>query len=126
MQFEINHNVTEKVCKVTFINPHKIGRFGWTQLDETFKYLGANQCDDASYLFPSFITSQVIQEIINNTCFVCGGLMKDGIAIVNNKIVVESFDSIADTYEGTIEYLDNTSVKQITVRKCTSCGHSHT
>ena len=126
MQFEMNHNVTEKVCKVTFISPHKIRRFGWTQLDETFKYLGANQCDDASYLFPSFITSQVIQEIINNTCFVCGGLMKDGTAIVNNKIVVESFDSAIDTYEGTIEYPDNTSVKQIKVRKCSSCGHNHT
>lgn len=102
MQFEINHNVTEKVCKVTFINPHKIGRFGWTQLNETFEYLGANQCDDASYLFPSFITSQVIQEIIHNTCFVCGGLMQD-----------------SEVQNGGIS-------PAIKVRKCSSCGHSHT
>ena len=56
------------------------------------------------WTFPSFITSQVLEEVIHNTCYVCGGLMKDD---YRKKI------------EGTIKY--NT-----VIRKCSSCGHSHT
>lgn len=124
MQFEMNHNVTEKVCKVTFISPHKIRRFGWTQLDETFKYLGADQCDDASYLFPSFITSQVIQEIIRNTCFECGGLMKDSTAFQNTNVSFDDFGNDAGLRGTTQSRVGQ--AQQINVRKCTSCGHSHT
>lgn len=51
--------------------------------------------------FPSFITSEVIEEIIRNTCLVCGGLMKTELKDVDN-------------------------IAAITVRKCSSCGHSHT
>ena len=58
----------------------------------------------SDWTFPSYITSEVIQEVIHNTCFVCGGLMRD------------------DYYEeikGAIKF--NTAI-----RKCSSCGHSHT
>ncbi len=69
-------------------------------LYDVFKKLGAicpnNHWDE--WKFPSFITAEVIQETIRNTCFVCGGLMRD------------------DEHPYSFEKL----------RKCTSCGHSHT
>lgn len=74
----------------------------------------------------SFVTSQVIQEIIRNTCFKCGGLMKDGQAIQNGKLLVSSYDSAVGTYQGVIEYPDVNNHSVIKVRKCTVCGHSHT
>lgn len=56
--------------------------------------------------FPDHITSQVIQEIIHNTCFVCGGLMKNKMKML--------------TYE------ENPNSLTKIIRMCSQCGHSHT
>lgn len=130
MQFEMNHKVGTDYSTVKFdarnFDTIKFKLSVIESFENSFSRLGGKFQDDYSWKFPAFITSEVIQEIIRNTCFVCGGLMQDGIAVVNHKITVESFDSAVDTYEGTIEYPDTKSLKQISVRKCTACGHSHT
>jgi hypothetical protein len=126
MQFETKHNITEKVVLVTFSNYTKVKPAAWEQLNKMFKYMGANQCNDNSFLFPNYLNSGIISELIKNTCFVCGGLMKDSTAMLQGKCHVDSYDNAIDTYQGTIEYPDNNSTKQIKIRKCSSCGHSHT
>lgn len=120
MQFEMS--VGTDYSTVTFKT------FGHANMKIVFERLGGKMTDNSylNWLFPSFITSEVIQEVIHNTCFVCGGLMKDGTAIQNGKILVSSYDSAVDTYEGEIEYPDANNHFVIKVRKCTSCGHSHT
>lgn len=65
-----------------------------------------------NWTFPSFVTSEIIQEIIHNTCFKCGGLMKD-----DNKLSLRFINS------------NQCSIKLFNenkVRKCIQCGHSHT
>lgn len=76
----------------------------------------------SNWTFPKHITSEVLQEIIRNTCFVCGGLMKDSTAFKNEDIVEipSGLSMTSHVYENAGE------AKQIKVRKCTSCGHSHT
>ena len=78
------------------------------------------------WIFPLFINRQIIEEIVHNTCFVCGELMKDGQAIQEGKMYVSSFDNAIDTYQGEIEYSNPQDSKVIKVRKCIACGHSHT
>lgn len=72
--------------------------------------------------FPLFVTPEVIQEIIRNTCFECGGLMKNSTAFKNEDVIEEpnGFSMTSHIFTGAGE------AKQIIVRKCTVCGHSHT
>lgn len=74
--------------------------------------------------FPDHITSQVIQEIIHNTCFVCGGLMINSTALQNQLVSFDDFGNdsgLRGTTQSRVEH-----PKQIQVRKCSQCGHSHT
>lgn len=74
--------------------------------ENSFSKLGGVFLPEEGYVwtFPKHITSEVLQEVIHNTCFVCGGLMKD---------------DYHEEMKESIKY--NT-----TIRKCSSCGHSHT
>ena len=96
MQFEIN--VGTDYSTVIFhswkVRPSAVESI----LNSLHKLGGKYLREQDHWLFPSFITSEVIQEVIHNTCFVCGGLMRD------------------DEHPYSFEKL----------RKCTSCGHSHT
>ena len=78
-----------------------------------FKKLGGVNTESFMWEFPTFITPQVIQEIIHNTCFVCGGLMQNAILLENGKHCIS-------------EEKANTSNNSKAIRKCSSCGHSHT
>lgn len=123
MQFELNHNIGQQTVIVQF-QSLKTNRYVWQALQKVFEKLGGKLLGFPDYgidnwEFPSFITSDVIQEIIHNTCFVCGGLMQDGEAIKNNTLFIRK-------NQGTIHYEDHSSSKVIKVRKCSSCGHSHT
>lgn len=108
MQFEMNHKVGTDYSTVTF---SKVKLEALQNVGLVFLRLGGKRIEDSIpsledwvFTFPSFITSQVLEEVIHNTCFVCGGLMKD------------------DYHE---EMKD--SIKYSTaIRKCISCGHSHT
>lgn len=73
---------------------------------------------------PLFISSQLIEEIIHNTCFVCGGLMQDSTALQNTNVSFDDFGNDAES-RGTTQSRVG-PVQQIKVRKCSSCGHSHT
>ena len=121
MKFEMSHKVGEQKVNVTFkADIVTLRLINIEKLKETFQRLGGVMQDDYSIDFPLYINSQVIEEIIRNTCFVCGGLMKDGTAMVDQQLEFEH-----DIY-GTVTQQVPGYAKQIKVRKCTSCGHSHT
>ena len=108
-----NHKVTQDFVYATFIgNITKLLPIESFKL--SFKRLGGIYCPEESgvhgsvWKFPVSISSQVIEEIIHNTCFVCGGLMQDETKEI-------------ETREG-----KRTDIYFIKVRKCCSCGHSHT
>lgn len=105
MQFEIQ--LRTDYSTVTFYNV-KVKWDVIAQMMSWFERLGGTLIETNVYQFPSFITSEVIQEVIHNTCFVCGGLMKDGTKEVK-------------TREG-----KRTDLFFVKVRRCSSCGHSHT
>lgn len=120
MQFEMNHKVGTDYSTVNFEATLKLNVF--EILIHHFERLGGIMVGPkaSDWTFPSYITSEVIQEVIHNTCFVCGGLMKDGIAMVD-----QEFEFEHDIY-GTVTQQVPGYAKQIKVRKCTACGHSHT
>ncbi len=101
MQFTINIGTDYSTVKFTagIYNTIKFKLPVIESFENSFSRLGGIFLPEEEYVwkFPSFITSQVLQEVIHNTCFVCGGLMKD--------------------YEYHSDHI---------VRKCQSCGHSHT
>lgn len=96
MKFEINYKIGDKASTVTFdglLSPSV-----WCKFFDKIEFLGGQRVfKDRSdvWFLPSFVTSDVLQELIKNICYKCGGLMKDDLVLKN-------------------------------VRKCTSCGHSHT
>jgi hypothetical protein len=71
--------------------------------------------------FPAFVTSQVIEEVIRNTCFECGGMMKDGIVMNNGELRIPTGEFSRGNYTPYKE--GPATIKQC--RKCISCGHSH-
>lgn len=126
MQFEMNHKVGTDYSTVIF-KPHAVKGFALLAIIESFQKLGGEMVDTVSnWKFPKHITSQVLQEVIHNTCYVCGGLMQDGVAIQEGKVYVPSYDSVMETYQGEIEYPNPNDSKVIKVRKCSACGHSYT
>lgn len=97
MQFEMNHKVGTDYSTVNFEATLKLNVF--EILINHFERLGGIMVGPkaSNWTFPKHITSEVLQEVIRNTCFVCGGLMKDDSQYEDKKF-----------------------------RKCSSCGHSHT
>lgn len=124
-----NHKVTQDFVYATFIgNITKLLPIESFKL--SFERLGGIYCPEESgvhgsvWKFPVFISSQVIEEIIHNTCFVCGGLMKDGQALENTWVGSEDFGGDYGQRGTTISKIGQPVMKL--VRKCSSCGHSHT
>lgn len=124
MQFTLDHKVGTDYVTVTF-KPHSVKGIALLNICDTYLRLGGEMIDTVSnWKFPPFITAQIIQEIIHNTCFVCGGLMKDSTAFLNDSVSFDDFGNDAGQ-QGTTQSRVG-KAKQIKVRKCTSCGHSHT
>ncbi len=96
----------------------------------SFERIGGVYCPDESgthgsvWKFPIFISSQILEEIIKNTCIECGGLMSDGQALDNTWVSSDDFGGDALKRGSTISKQGPAVFKK--VRKCTSCGHSHT
>jgi len=108
MKFEMNHQVGTDYSTVRF-KPHAVKGFALLAIVESFQKLGGEMIDTASnWKFPKHITSEVLQEVIHNTCFICGGLMKD------------------DTKEVETQEGKRTDIYFVKTRKCNTCGHSHT
>lgn len=125
MQFNYHQNVRTNIAVVTFTN-FNISRVAVKErLFNSFRKIGGNNpLFELEWIFPSFITSQVIQEIIHNTCFVCGGLMKDSQALENTWVGLEDFGKDFGQRGTTMSKIGQPVMK--VVRKCSSCGHSHT
>lgn len=69
-----------------------------------------------------FILVNVV--LVGNSCFECGGLMKDGTALDNTWVGFDDFGGDAGQRGTTVSKVGQPIMKQ--VRKCTVCGHSHT
>lgn len=126
---EFNHKIGKNIVLATFVG--NIFKLKATKSFElSFERLGGCYLPEHSsnkgsvWSFPSFITAQVLQEVIRNTCFVCGGLMKDGVAYDNTWIGFDDFGGDAGQHGTTISKVGPPIIKK--VRKCQSCGHSHT
>lgn len=127
MQFEMQHQVGTDYSTVKFTGNYlTIPILTRDKMIRYFQRLGGIITPAGNWEFPSFITSEVLKEIIHNTCFVCGGLMSDGQAIQEGKMYVKSYDTVTNTYQGEIEYPNPQDSRVVRVRKCQSCGHSHT
>lgn len=125
MQFELTHKIGDDFVNVEFkADIVTLKLLNIEQLKQTLKRIGGVFQDDYTFNFPLYITSQVISEIIHNTCFVCGGLMQDSTAIKNSLISFNDFGDDAGL-RGTTQSRVGSS-KMINVRKCVNCGHSHT
>lgn len=123
---KFKYNESSEINTIKFMTPLKTKLVTITVLVKTFQRLGAKFPNGTlgEIEFPSFITSQVIQEIINNTCFVCGGLMTNGQALDNTWVGFDDFGGDAGQVGTTISKIGPPIMKN--VRKCSSCGHSHT
>ena len=120
MQFE--HKVGTDYVTVNFYSINKLKEESRIKLYEVLNKLGMTFGKGDEIRFPKHITSKVLEEVIRNTCFVCGGLMKDSTAFKNQDII-EIPNGLSMTSH---VYSNAGEAKQIKVRKCSSCGHSHT
>lgn len=129
MQFTYEHKAGEKFATVKFV-----GDIFKLKVTESFelsfqriggKYLPEESTVDCSlWRFPSWISSSTIYEIISNTCYECGGLMKDGEAFDNAYVSSNDFGNDAGSRGTTMS--KSGQAELVKVRKCISCGHSHT
>lgn len=125
MQFEMIHKIGEQKVNVTFkADIVTLRLINIEKLKETFQRLGGIMQANCSIDFPLCITSEIIEEVIRNTCFVCGELMQDGVALDNTEVCFDDFGNDAGKYGTTCSKIGQPIMKQ--VRKCISCGHSHT
>lgn len=130
MQFDYSHKVGENYCLITLdkTSYDKLPRGSRKALCNSFSQIGGyinNSDGDYKIRFPAFITSEVISEIVKNTCFVCGGLMQDeGIALQNKWVSFDDFGNDAGQPGTTMSQQGPAVVKK--VRKCQACGHNHT
>lgn len=122
MQFEYRHKIGTDYSTVTFTGHlYRLPEKAHKSLMNVLEKMGGvvdHEINSCEFRFPSFISSLVIAQVIRNTCFVCGGLMKDSTAIVDHKFVY--------TDAGKELWKNSEFAKQVLVRKCQSCGHSHT
>lgn len=100
MQFKTSFKSGQLIVKFNEDDYYKHKQIFLDSLMESLKKIGGKYTFNLVWEFPIFVASGVIEEIIHNTCFECGGLMGDTWASDN--------------------------VNSIHIRKCTACGHSHT
>ena len=125
MQFTLSHKIGQQKVNVLFTaNIVTLKLLNIEKLKETFARIGGEFQNDYTFDFPLFITSDIISEIIHNTCFVCGGLMRDGRAFDNTYVSFDDFGNDAGKRGSTQSKVG--PAKIVNVRKCTECGHSHT
>ena len=106
MQFEYNHKIGNPNAHVKFL-PHRVtGSALISIIESLFRIGGEMQENVSTWTFPMLIPAAVISQIIANTCFQCGGLMKDSERIGN--------------------LTTELPVKRFSIRRCSACGHSHT
>jgi hypothetical protein len=121
MKFTITHSLDESKIKVVFESENS--RFLVIEsLVNVFSKLGGTFEIDY-WEFPNFITQAILEEVIKNTCFKCGGLMASGVALDNTWTSSDDFGGDKGNYGTTAS--KNGPVIMVKVRKCADCGHSH-
>lgn len=124
MQFESNQTVGQTTKRVIFDFFDKLKYPAKAKFRELFWYLGGRfiRGQRDSWEFPNHVSNETISKIIHNTCFVCGGLMKDSAALQNQDVI-----EISNGLSMTSHVYSNAGKAQLVkVRKCIECGHSHT
>lgn len=126
MQFESNQTVGQTTKRVSFDFFDKLNYSARVQLRQIFRYLGAIEiiAQKETWDFPNHVSNETISEIIHNTCFVCGGLMKDSEAFDNTYVSHNDFGN--DVGQRGTTMSKSGQAQLIKVRKCMECGHSHT
>lgn len=124
MQFHYQKVGTDYATVIFTTDIFKIKKEVIDTFKKHFERIGGTCKENGKWKFPSFITSLVIAQIIHNTCFECGGLMKDGEALDNTYVSFDDFGNDAGQHGTTQSKMGHPIIKQ--VRKCISCGHSHT
>ena len=120
MKFEYNHKIGQPMVSVKF--EHDLNFKAENTFNKALMLLGGKQITIIQWELPLCITPQVIEQVINNFCYNCGGLMTDGEAIVN-----DTFRSIEEDERGGFTTFTDPKYAHVKkVRKCQSCGHSHT
>lgn len=123
MQFDYQHEIGTDYTIVTF-KPHPVKSIALFNICDALQRIsGQIQGNVSEWKFPSFVPSIVIAQVIYNTCFECGGLMGDGIAIKNGVLKTDGDRESSICYT---PYVDPNNHSVIKVRKCLTCGHSHT
>ena len=123
MQFKTSFKSGQLIVKFNEDDYYKHKQIFLDSLMESLKKIGGKYTFNLVWEFPIFVASGVIEEIIHNTCFVCCGLMGDGIAIQNGVLKAPGDRESSICYT---PYVDPNNHSVINVRKCTACGHSHT
>lgn len=119
---EYNHKIGKKFVTVTFEGDvDKV-------LVNLQKLSGVFQPDLSTILhtvwtFPVFVSFDLLNEVIKNTCFKCGGVMINGYALDNTWVSFDDFGNDAESRGTTMTKQGDPVLKK--VRKCASCGHSH-
>jgi len=122
MQFKTSFKSGQLIVKFNEDDYHKHKQIFLDSLMESLKKIGGKYTFNLVWEFPMFVASGVIEEIIHNTCFECGGLMGDSTAFKNDDLVEipNGLSMTSHIYSGAGK------ARQIKIRKCTACGHSHT
>jgi len=122
MQFTIEEYVGNPTKKVIFDNSwEKIEYNSRLRIKEIFSYLGGIHHSNGHWEFPVNINNDTIIAVIKNTCFICGGLMKNSTALHNGDLY-----GLPDVVGKQTIYSQADEAKLRKVRKCSHCGHSHT
>ena len=125
MQFRVGHGAGDDKVFVVFNGNFLVFKDAPRKaLISVFNRLGGQLNQNGEWIFPSFIAYKVLQETIRNTCFECGGLMKDSTAYINTEVSFDDFGNDAGSRGTTVSRVG--PAKIIKVRKCSACGHSHT
>jgi len=120
MNFQLNHKLGESQITISF---EEIIDFTKLNLDQVFQKIGGYQINNKEWSFPLFVSSQIIETIIKNTCFKCGGSMKPSKAFMNEIVSFNDFGNDAGQRGTTQSPVGKPEL--INVNKCSLCGHSY-
>ena len=92
-------------------------------LSEIFIKLDAQNKFSDQWIFPEYVSKEIVETIIKNTCFKCGGSMKPSKAFMNEIVSFNDFGNDAGQRGTTQSPVGKPEL--INVNKCSLCGHSY-
>ena len=89
---------------------------------DTFERLGGITKNGIEWEFPTHVQINLLNDILDNTCFKCGGIVSNGEVLQNTLITFDDFEGDAGS-KGTTQSRVGIA-KKVSCRKCINCGHS--